>query len=596
MSTAPPPSQPDRPLQLVLIEDDAVFRLGLKLWLDSFADLEVVADVDGAAALEAIASRRNAATVPDLVILDLELGRTDPSQPQGLLLCQQIRSQFPTLPILLLSDRAEPVLLSAARQAGATGCCAKQLEAEALAAVIRQVAAGQPYWQTPSSLLRVPPNAPLDRPASAAAPPLAKLRSSLQQSGLDRIEAALADISAQLRNPDLSVLDRAVLAGRRRELRASRWLVRQLIAAPPERLAPAAPAPAPPPPSALVPIESATTPIATSIEQTQANAKTLQSVLFDRVLPKLQGGLQNQTSAPLEIDILRENKKRELLYLILRQFEELLEELRFSQVDPDQLFAKRPLILRDLWRSIVAEFYGRYATLTVGDRALPVVDVLLQDTETVQTAILNKIPLTAELIAHLLFQTPLLIDGAPHAAGSPEALLRGEVLLENLLIQTANAVVQPLLNRFPDVEAVKQSFYDFRLLSSREIERFRNSLSWKYRIEQSFAEPRAIFESQYRLLIFYGRGIQAISIYAARNAELADLSGVPLAVTIALEARDAIAPRLRAALSWVGSGVIYVLTEVLGRGIGLIGRGILKGMGGAWQDSRFSRSDSDRPR
>ena len=63
-----------------------------------------------------------------------------------------------------------------------------------------------------------------------------------------------------------------------------------------------------------------------------------------------------------------------------------------------------------------------------------------------------------------------------------------------------------------------------------------------------------------------------------------------MAVTVALEARDAIAPRLRSAVSFVGSGLIYVLTEVIGRGIGLVGRGILKGVGTAWQDGKFSRN------
>jgi hypothetical protein len=144
------------------------------------------------------------------------------------------------------------------------------------------------------------------------------------------------------------------------------------------------------------------------------------------------------------------------------------------------------------------------------------------------------------------------------------------------------------------VEVIKHHFYDFRLMSSREIERFRNSLSWKYRVEQAVNEPKAIFESQYRLLIFYGRGIQRISIYAPRTIELEQLSGVPLIVTLALETRDAVAPRLRSLVAFVGSGVIYVLTEVIGRGIGLIGRGILKGIGGAWQDSRFDRRDSSK--
>lgn len=50
-------------------------------------------------------------------------------------------------------------------------------------------------------------------------------------------------------------------------------------------------------------------------------------------------------------------------------------------------------------------------------------------------------------------------------------------------------------------------------------------------------------------------------------------------MTLALELRDAIAPRLRTVTGFVGSGVVYVLTEIIGRGIGLIGRGVMKGIG-----------------
>jgi hypothetical protein len=48
-----------------------------------------------------------------------------------------------------------------------------------------------------------------------------------------------------------------------------------------------------------------------------------------------------------------------------------------------------------------------------------------------------------------------------------------------------------------------------------------------------------------------------------------------------------VAPRVRSAISFMGNGVIYVLTEVIGRGIGLVGRGVIKGIGNVWQDGRF---------
>lgn len=80
-------------------------------------------------------------------------------------------------------------------------------------------------------------------------------------------------------------------------------------------------------------------------------------------------------------------------------------------------------------------------------------------------------------------------------------------------------------------------------------------------------------------------------IYAPRNDELATLSGIPFLVTLVLEARDAIAPRVRAAVSFLGRGVVYVLTEVIGRGIGLVGRGIVKGIGNALQEPKPKRSE-----
>lgn len=43
----------------------------------------------------------------------------------------------------------------------------------------------------------------------------------------------------------------------------------------------------------------------------------------------------------------------------------------------------------------------------------------------------------------------------------------------------------------------------------------------------------------------------------------------------------------------MGSSIVYVLTDVIGRGIGLIGRGILRGVGSAWRDPRDRPSGAD---
>lgn len=229
-----------------------------------------------------------------------------------------------------------------------------------------------------------------------------------------------------------------------------------------------------------------------------------------------------------------------------------------------------------------------------GNADLEVVELLLADSAVVQTAILDRIPGVVELLQHFLFQAPLAVDGGTYPPGNPEALQRAELLLENLTLQVANAVMQPLLNRFANVETIKHSFYDQRLLSSRDIERFRNNLSWNYRLNRLYREPKEIFESQYNLLTLTGRSIKQTQIYAPRSVELDSLTGLPYVVTLALEARDAVAPRLRSLVSFVGNGFVYVLTEVVGRGIGLVGKGVLKGLGNVWQETKYGRDRSPR--
>jgi DNA-binding NarL/FixJ family response regulator len=604
MSNQRQPGQQEKQiLQLMLIDNDPVFHLGLVTCLEQHADLQVVLEADSVAtAMDRLQTLANASSemgstgLPlDLVLLDLDMGQRD--RQAGLLLCQQLHASYPDLPILLVGTRPDPGQLATAFQLGTGGYCPKASAIAELVTAIRQVARGQAHWTAAMDCLSqywldAKPIAPMA--ISQTRSSFSLLRRTLRLSGLRQIDRAIADLTDQLQQSHLPALEHAILAGRQRELRAARWLVNRLLATPDD---PRSPSPevisaslGQPSRAAPVPLSLATSEVLTPDLCVDTSGKALQAVVIDAIATRFQFSLRNTTDIALEIDILKEEKKRELLYSILRKLEEILDELRFSQVKIEQLSGKIATILRDLWQAAIIEFIGKYYTLPLGDRTVVLVDILLQDVDIVQTEILNKIPLVQDVLAHLLFQTPLTIDDTAYAAGSVEAMTRLEILLQHLIIQVANAVIQPLLNRVGNVVEIKQSFYDKRLLSTREVERFRNNLSWRYRVENYIGEPTAIFESRRSLFSVQAEGLVKLSIYAPRNQELDQLSGVQLAVTIVLETRDAIAPRLQSAISFLGSGVVYMLTEVIGRGIGLIGRGILKGIGNAFQDVKLSRN------
>jgi DNA-binding NarL/FixJ family response regulator len=597
-----PASREQRVIRLMVVDDEPIFRVGLVACLNRVSDFQVLLEADSVAvalqqlqaqfgqASDSPASIASAAMPPLVVLLSLDLGRT--TQTDGLALCRRLKSRYPQLPLLLLSARPEPTTLALALQTGAEGYCPKSAAVPELVTAIRRVAARQSVWdegiRVMAAALTATPTAPVAPPSKRK--PFRALRRNLRRSGLRQIDAAIALLDGQLDDPNLTVANELFLSGRLRELRAARWLVNRLAASEPTATSarneserpPTGVTPSPPASSSSALVSSGQTIDATSL-------RSLRSALFDATAVKLQSPLPNLTETPLELDILKPEKKRELLYGILRRLETSLDELRFSQLTAEQLAPKSPAILLDLWQATVSEFFGKYYTLELPEGSVELVELIERDAAIVRASILDKIPFVSELLAHLLFQSPLQIDDVFYAAGTVEAMQRLESILQNLMIQVANAVMQPLLNRVGDVVVIKQAFYDKRLLSSREIERFRNQLSWKYRVEKYFAEPTAIFESRWSLFQLSEAGIVRTSVYAPRNQELAQLRGIPLGVTIALEARDAISPRLRSGFSFVGKGVVYILIEVIGRGIGLVGRGVIKGIGNVVQEPRATQ-------
>jgi DNA-binding NarL/FixJ family response regulator len=117
----------DRPLKLLLIDQDPIFRLGLRVALEAIPDLQVTAMVEtDTAALQILAEiAQQDPNQLNLVILELVNGRSTTSHQLGLQFCQQLKALYPNLPILLLSSVQQPGLLLAAKSIGVNGYCPK---------------------------------------------------------------------------------------------------------------------------------------------------------------------------------------------------------------------------------------------------------------------------------------------------------------------------------------------------------------------------------------------------------------------------------------------------------------------------------------
>jgi DNA-binding NarL/FixJ family response regulator len=128
---------PQSPPARILVADDfAVVREGLKALLERHADLQVTAyAVDGMDAVEKATSGE-----VDLVILDISMPRLT-----GLQAAREIARRRPHLPILLLSMHAGEQYFFEAVAAGAAGYVLKQQADRDLIDACRAVLRGEPF-------------------------------------------------------------------------------------------------------------------------------------------------------------------------------------------------------------------------------------------------------------------------------------------------------------------------------------------------------------------------------------------------------------------------------------------------------------------
>ena len=122
------------PIRVLLVDDHAMVRRGLRDFLELHDDIEIVGEAaDGAAAIEGATALR-----PDVVVMDLMMPGVD-----GIEATTRIRTELPEVEVIALTSFVEEARVLAAIEAGASGFLLKDAEADDLAAAIRSAAAGE---------------------------------------------------------------------------------------------------------------------------------------------------------------------------------------------------------------------------------------------------------------------------------------------------------------------------------------------------------------------------------------------------------------------------------------------------------------------
>lgn len=126
-------------IRVVVVDDHAVVRSGLRAFLNGEPDLVVLAGAaDGEEALETIERLDAAGRRPHVVVMDLKMERGD-----GIEATRQIRARYDDVQVVVLTSYGDDERVHAALRAGASGYLLKDADADEVAFAVRAAHRGE---------------------------------------------------------------------------------------------------------------------------------------------------------------------------------------------------------------------------------------------------------------------------------------------------------------------------------------------------------------------------------------------------------------------------------------------------------------------
>lgn len=393
-------------------------------------------------------------------------------------------------------------------------------------------------------------------------------------SGLQQIEADLALCERMLQGGATHPVALLLLLGRRRELQAARALLHLLWGPLSLAWGPVAvpvPAPIAPQGKPAVPDDG------TVISLSQRNAEGTWAAICERLRHRIGAELSNRSGQLLALEGLQPQRRSDLLLALLEHLTLLRQQLRRDPQQPGQL-AERWLGLQDdLRRQALRHMASPYVQLPQEGSLRPVAETMLGRCDLSGSD--PELPNPQAMLAALVLDQPLLVDGQLLAPDAPLALLHLEQLVANWLVRSAEQLSAQVLACCAAWPELRRYLLVPDLLSTRNLERLRNQLNAQQRWSSWLQRPVAIYESRRQLLTIEAGAITVRQHTEPRDQDLRQLSWGQQLVPLALETRDALAPQLHSLIQAIGRLVVILLTQVIGRAIGLVGRGIVQGMG-----------------
>jgi len=180
-------SDPSTAIRVVLVDDEAMVRVGLRMVLSSEPDIEVVGEAEDGEAAVAVVEQAQ----PHVVLMDIRMPRVD-----GIEGARRVLAAAPDVKVVVLTTFDEDDYVEAALRNGVSGFLLKVAPPERLVEAVRTVAAGGGLLD-PAVTVRV-------ITSFATTPPLHARRADLLEALTERERDVLRLIARGLSNAEIA--------------------------------------------------------------------------------------------------------------------------------------------------------------------------------------------------------------------------------------------------------------------------------------------------------------------------------------------------------------------------------------------------------
>ena len=174
---------------------------------------------------------------------------------------------------------------------------------------------------------------------------------------------------------------------------------------------------------------------------------------------------------------------------------------------------------------------------------------------------------------------PIDFDGKLLPLYETESFVVLENIISNWIIRNCNLLASEVFNICSSWPELRTILINPQLQSTRSFERFRNNINNYNRWHENIYMPIYLYESKREYIDIIDSKFTRYYKNENREKELENLEWFQKQVTLLVEIRDAIAPQLEIAVKYIGNLFVNFLTKVVGKAIGLVGKGILQGLG-----------------